>query len=286
VTNESVFPPDRVTIVGVLNVTPDSFSDGGRLLAGDGGVDADRLVAAARALVDGGAHVLDVGGESTRPGAHEVPAEEEIARTAGAIARLRDAVDVPLSIDTRKAEVARCGVEAGATVVNDVSGLAHDPDLGAVVAATEALLVLGHMRGVPETMQASPRYDDVLVEVAEELEAAVARARAAGVASNRLVVDPGIGFGKRLEDNLALLAHAGWLRARLGLPVLVGPSRKSFIERITGDPVGERDAASHAACAVAAFTGADAVRVHDAAGARRAVQMGRAIRGALRKDVR
>ena len=284
-TNESVFPPERVSIVGVLNVTPDSFSDGGRLLGSDGRVEFDRLLAQARDLVDGGADVLDVGGESTRPGSREVPVDEEIARTETVIARLVECCSVPISIDTRKAPVARRALAAGASVINDVSGLAHDPDLAHVAAGSDAVLILGHMRGVPETMQRAPTYDDVLSEVASELERSIEQARAAGIPSNRLSVDPGIGFGKRHEDNLVLLAHAGWFRERLGLPVLIGPSRKSFIERITGDPVGERDRASHAACAVAAFTGADAVRVHDPAGARRAVAMGRAIRSARRKGL-
>lgn len=284
-TNESVFPPERVSVVGVLNVTPDSFSDGGRLLGTDGLVDLDRLVARAGELVAGGADVLDVGGESTRPGSREVPLAEEIARVEAAIGRLSQAFPVPISIDTRKSEVARRALAAGASLVNDVSGLAHDPELAHVVAESGAVLIVGHMRGVPESMQRAPRYDDVLDEVAAGLAQSIEVARAAGVPSNRIVVDPGIGFGKRLEDNLVLLAHAGWFRERLGVPVLVGPSRKSFIEAITGDPVGERDVASHAACAVAAFTGADAVRVHDAAGARRAVAMGRAIRGARRKAV-
>lgn len=284
-TNESVFPPERVSVVGVLNVTPDSFSDGGRLLGTDGLVDLDRLVARAGELVAGGADVLDVGGESTRPGSREVPLAEEIARVEAAIGRLSQAFPVPISIDTRKSEVARRALAAGASLVNDVSGLAHDPELAHVVAESGAVVIVGHMRGVPESMQRAPRYDDVLDEVAAGLAQSIEVARAAGVPSNRIVVDPGIGFGKRLEDNLVLLAHAGWFRERLGVPVLVGPSRKSFIEAITGDPVGERDVASHAACAVAAFTGADAVRVHDAAGARRAVAMGRAIRGARRKAV-
>jgi len=286
VTHESLFPSERVTIVGVLNVTPDSFSDGGRLLGRGDRVERDRLLERAEALVAGGAHVLDVGGESTRPGAEEVDAACEIARTEEAIALLHDRFDVPISIDTRKAAVARRALQAGAVMVNDVSGLAHDPELAAVAAAGEATLVLGHMRGVPATMQAAPHFDDVLAEVAAELEASVATARAAGVPSSRLVIDPGIGFGKRLEDNLALLAHPGWLRDRLGLPVLVGPSRKSFIERVTGDPVGQRDPSTHAACAVSVFAGADGVRVHDAAGARRAVAMGRAICHARRKELR
>ncbi|HKX46263.1 MAG TPA: dihydropteroate synthase, partial [Planctomycetota bacterium] len=244
-----------MTLVGIVNLTPDSFSDGGLLLDAQGGHDEVRLLAHARELLAGGAHVLDVGGESTRPGAPEIDADCEIARTEGAIALLRRHFDVPISIDTRKAAVARRALAAGATIVNDVSGLAHDPELGAVVAEAGAVLILGHLRGVPATMQQSPRYDDVLCEVADELELCVARARAAGVPAQRLAVDPGLGFAKRLEDNLVLLAHLGWLRDRLGLPLLVGPSRKSFLGQLTGDPVGERDAATAAACAVAAFTG-------------------------------
>jgi dihydropteroate synthase len=285
VTNESVFPPERVSVVGVLNVTPDSFSDGGRLLGTGGLVDLDRLVARASELVAGGADVLDVGGESTRPGSLEVAIDEEISRVEYAIEQLSERFPVPVSIDTRKAAVARRALAAGASVINDVSGLAHDPELARVAAESGAVLIVGHMRGVPESMQRAPHYEDVLDEVATGLAHSIERARVAGVPGNRIVVDPGIGFGKRIEDNLVLLAHAGWFRDRLGVPVLVGPSRKAFIEEITGDRIGERDLASHAACAVAAFTGADAVRVHDAAGARRAVAMGRAIRRARRKGV-
>ena len=170
--------------------------------------------------------------------------------------------------------------------VNDVSGGHHDPDLlRACAEAPGVHLILGHMRGTPETMQDAPHYDDVLAEVASELEASLEAARAAGVAEERLAIDPGIGFGKRLEDNLALMAHAGWLRERLGRPVLVGPSRKSFLGRITGDPVDERETATLAACAVAAFAGADAVRVHTPDLARRAVLVGRAFRDARRKEL-
>lgn len=284
--NESIFPPARVTIVGVLNVTPDSFSDGGRLLEPDrGGVDIERVLTAASALVAGGAHVLDVGGESTRPGAAEVPADLEIARTEAAIAALAARFEQPISIDTRKARVARAAIGAGARVINDVSGLRHDAGLADLAASSGALLILGHIRGTPESMQSRPRYADVLAEVASELESSIALARRAGVSEGQLVVDPGIGFGKRLEDNLQLVAHAGWLRTRLGLPLLLGPSRKSFLGAITGDPVGEREVASQAACAVAVFAGADGVRVHDAAGARRTVAVARALRDARRKDL-
>ncbi|MCS5635896.1 MAG: dihydropteroate synthase [Myxococcota bacterium] len=282
--NEMVFPPDRVTIVGVLNLTPDSFSDGGLLFTDAGKVSAEKVLRAASTLLESGAHVLDVGGESTRPGARTVSPAEEIDRTAGVVARLAREFDAPISIDSRKAPVASEALAAGASIVNDISGLTHDEDMAAVVARAEALLVIGHIRGTPETMQADPCYQDVLAEVAGELEASVGIARQAGIPSDHLVVDPGIGFGKRLEDNLELIANLGWLRGRLGLPVMVGISRKAFLGSITGDPVGERDGASHAACAVAAFAGADAVRVHDAAGACRAVAVGRAIGDALRKE--
>ncbi len=278
----AIFRPDRVTIMGVLNATPDSFSDGGRFLRARDALDLPAAVDAAALLVEGGAHVLDVGGESTRPGAEELPAAREIARTARLLETLAKRFDVPLSIDTRKAEVAEAALAAGATLVNDVSGLGFDPELARVAARAGAELLLGHCRGTPETMQQSPQYDDVLAEVGSELEASVQRALAAGIPRDRLCVDPGIGFGKRLEHNLALLANAGTLRAQLGLPLLVGPSRKSFLGTLTGDPPAARDAASHAACAVAIFAGADAVRVHDAAGAARAAAVALALREARR----
>jgi dihydropteroate synthase len=278
----AIFRRDRVTIVGVLNATPDSFSDGGRLLLAGDALDEGAAVDAAAALVRGGAHVLDVGGESTRPGAGEVEASREIARTARLVELLAKRFDRVLSIDTRKAEVAEAALAAGATLVNDVSALRFDPRLADVVARAGASLLLCHSRGTPRTMQAQPHYDDVLGEVGDELCAAVRRAEAAGIPRERLAVDPGIGFGKRLEDNLALLANAGALRARLDLPLVVGPSRKSFLGTLTGDPPAARDVASHAACAVAIFAGADAVRVHDAAGASRAAAVARALREARR----
>jgi dihydropteroate synthase len=288
VVNESVFPPERVTVMGVLNLTPDSFSDGGRFVAPGETPGAPRIAAvveAARALVAAGAHLLDVGGESTRPGAVPVSLDEEIARTAPVVEALAARLDVPISIDTRNASVARAAVTAGASLINDVSGLSHDPAIADVAAESGAVLILGHCRGTPRSMQHAPHYEDFLAEVAAELQASIARAGSAGVASAQLVVDPGIGFGKRLEDNLQLLAHAGWLRDRLGLPLLLGPSRKSFLGKITGDPVEEREVATYAACAIAAASGADGVRVHDAGGARRAVAVGRAVRDARRKEL-
>ncbi len=276
----AIFPRSRVTIVGVLNATPDSFSDGGRFVRDEARVDLAGAVDTAAALVAEGAHVIDVGGESTRPGAREVPARVEIARTAPVVEALTKRFEVAVSIDTRKAEVAEAALEAGARIVNDVSGLRFDPSLAAVTAHRGAGLVLGHVRGTPETMQHEPHFDDVLAEVAEELGESVERALAAGVERAHIAVDPGIGFGKRQADNLALLSHPDRLRERLGLPVLVGPSRKSFLGEITGDPVAERDRATLAACAVAVFAGADAVRVHDVAGARRAVAVASALRAA------
>jgi len=275
----AIFGRDRVTIMGVLNLTPDSFSDGGRFVHG-ALVDLSAAVDAAAQLARDGAHVLDVGGESTRPGAAEVPAALEIARTARLVEELAKRFDLPISIDTRKAQVAQVALASGACLVNDVSGLGFDPELALVVAEAGAELLLGHSRGTPRTMQQDPHYDDVLREVGDELAGSIERALAAGIAREKLSVDPGIGFGKRIQDNLALLARAGELRERLALPLVVGPSRKSFLGTLTGDPVSARDAASHAACAVAVFAGADAVRVHDAAGASRAVKVARALRDA------
>jgi len=283
-TASAIFPRERVTVVAVLNTTPDSFSDGGRLVGDGGAVDVDAAVAAAARMIAAGAQMLDVGGESTRPGASEVPLAIEIDRTAPVVEALAKRFAVAISIDTRKADVAEAALAAGAQVVNDVSGLRFDPALAAVTAASGASLIVGHMRGTPETMQRDPRFDDVVAEVTTELGHSVAAARAAGIPEQRLAVDPGIGFGKRLEDNLALLANLGRLRAALGLPVLVGPSRKAFLGVLTGDPVECRGTATAAACAVAIFAGADAVRVHDVAGAVRAAAVARALRDARRED--
>ncbi len=278
---EAPFRRDRVTIVGVLNLTPDSFSDGGRFLRA-GEADLEAVLAEARAQRDAGADVLDVGGESTRPGAAPVAVADEIARTRPAIEALAKALHVALSIDTRRAAVAEAALDAGASIVNDVSGGA-DPELLAVVARRGARLILGHLRGEPATMQRGIAFADVVAEVGEELAAALARAEAAGVPRERLVADPGIGFGKTGAQNAALLANLGALRERLGVPVLVGASRKRFLGELTGEPdAARRDAATHAAGAIAVFAGADALRVHDVAGARIAVQVARALREARR----
>lgn len=271
-------PPDRVTLVGIVNVTPDSFSDGGHL------ADAESAARFGCELARQGAHALDVGGESTRPGADCVPADVEIARVVPVIERLARDAGVPVWVDTRKAAVAAAALAAGASLVNDVSGGRFDPDLLRVAARRGAGLLLGHLRGEPATMQRDVHFDDALEEVAVELCEAVERAREAGVARERIAVDPGIGFGKHLAHNLELLANVGVLRERVGRPVVVGPSRKAFLGELTGEPrPAARDLATHAACAVAVFAGADAVRVHDVAGAAPAVAVARALRCARRK---
>jgi dihydropteroate synthase len=209
-----------------------------------------------------GAEVIDVGGESTRPGAPDVPLEEELRRVLPVIRRLRDAVRVPLSIDTSKAEVAHQAIEAGACLVNDVTALRGDAQMAAVVARSRAAVILMHMRGTPCTMQQRPRYHDVAREVEAFLTDAAERARGAGIERSRILVDPGLGFGKTVDHNLALLKGLPRL-VSLGFPVVVGPSRKSFIGKTLGAEVGERLAGTLACVAYAQRGGAQVVRVHD-----------------------
>ena len=249
---------ERTHLMGVVNVTPDSFSDGGRHF------EREAAVRHALALAEAGADLLDIGGESTRPGAGEVPAQVELERVLPVIEAVRAASDVPLSIDTRKAEVARQALETGAVLVNDVSGLAHDPALATVVAQAGAALVLMHIQGTPETMQADPRYEDLVAEVIHALAGSVDRAVAAGVRRARIWVDPGIGFGKTVGHNLFLLRHLAELRV-LGAPVLVGTSRKRFLGALAGGlPPEQRLPGTLASlAAVAVLHGADVVRVHD-----------------------
>jgi len=281
-TQSTIFAHERVTIVGVLNLTPDSFSDGGRFVHAEADLDLEAAVAEAELLVASGAGVLDVGGESTRPGASEVPIDVEIARTRPLIEALAKSISVPISIDTRKAEVAEAALDAGAAVVNDISGLRFDPALAGVTARASASIILGHLRGDPVTMQRTVGFRDVVAEVAAELRVCVQNALEAGIPAERIAVDPGIGFGKRLAHNLDLIANLGRIRDSVGLPVLVGPSRKSFLGELTGDPVDRRIEAGFAACAVAIFAGADAIRVHDVAGALRVATIARALRDAKR----
>ncbi|MDA0140617.1 dihydropteroate synthase [Solirubrobacter deserti] len=244
------------SIMGVVNVTPDSFSDGGQF------DDAAQAVAHGRRLAAEGATILDVGGESTRPGADPVPAGEELARVVPVVEGLSGVAQV--SIDTMKLDVARAAVDAGASYVNDVSAFRHDPELAGFVADRGLDCCLMHMLGEPRTMQKNPRYDDVVSEVkaflVERMEAAVA----AGVPEERIQLDPGIGFGKTLEHNLELLARLDEL-AELGRPLVIGTSRKTFIGRLTGRDVTERVHGTVATCVIALERGARVFRVHDVA---------------------
>lgn len=256
--------------MGILNVTPDSFSDGGDLPA------SEAVLARAEQLVADGADLLDIGGESTRPGAMTVEVSEELARVLPALRLLRPRLSVPLSIDTRKAAVAQVVLAEGADIINDVSALA-DPAMPGVVAAGRAGLVLMHMQGTPETMQVDPRYQDVVEEVSRHLTGAADRAVQAGVEADRIVVDPGIGFGKTLEHNLELIAALSEL-GRTGYPVLLGVSRKGFLGALTGGrPPRERGAATVAACVMGYLRGARIFRVHDVRETRDALNVAEAI---------
>ena len=251
---EERFP--RPSVMGVVNVTPDSFSDGGVNFA------AQDAVASARRMVDEGAALVDVGGESTRPGSESVSAEEELRRVVPVLEELRG--EVPISIDTAKAEVARRAIELGAELVNDVTALRGDPDLAGVVASSSAFLCLMHMQGEPRTMQDSPTYEDVASEVASFLEQRMRFAIAEGIPEERICLDPGFGFGKTVKQNFELLARLGEIVA-LGRPVLVGLSRKRSLGRILGDPEAMTGplSASLAAAVEAYERGATIFRVHD-----------------------
>src|SRR5437867_2127659 len=257
---------EKPVVIGILNVTPDSFSDGGHLPS------ADAAIEHGRRLMADGCQLLDVGGESTRPGAKPVPADEEIARVVPVVAGLIKRGLGPVSVDTRKAEVARTALDAGAAVVNDVSGLQYDPGLGAVVARADAGVILMHMRGTPATMDDLATYAHVGPEVAAELAATAGNAERAGIARERIVVDPGFGFAKTAAQNFRLLDELATIVA-LGYPVAVGLSRKRFLGAATGRPVEDRDRATAVACALAWERGARLFRVHDVAITREALAL-------------
>jgi dihydropteroate synthase len=251
--------PDR-SVMGVVNVTPDSFSDGGLFL------DPRLAVAHGRELVAAGADLLDVGGESTRPGADPVASDEELRRVLPVVEALASDGAVPVSIDTSKAVVARAALRAGATIVNDVTAGTGDPDLFAAVADAGAALLVMHMQGEPRTMQRAPHYDDVTREVLEFLTGRLDAARDAGVRADALLADPGIGFGKTMAHNVELLARLADLVTGVGVPVVVGASRKTFLGTLTGDTDPSRRDEATLATTVWSFTqGARIVRVHDVA---------------------
>lgn len=261
----------RPNLMGILNVTPDSFSDGGKFNA------PDAAIAHARSMVANGADILDIGGESTRPGATPVPVDEEVQRTAPMIAAIRGVIATPISIDTRKAAVAQAALEAGADLVNDVYAFTHDPDLARVAAQAGAPVCLMHAQGDPQVMQDNPHYDDVLLDVYDFLEQRVAVAEAAGIPRDRIVLDPGIGFGKTQAHNLALLRRVSLFHA-LGCALLLGVSRKGFIGRIgNASEPRERVHGSVAVALAGIAQGVQITRVHDIKETKQAVALWQAV---------
>ncbi len=260
--------------MGVVNVTPDSFSDGGRYF------DKDEAIKKGLHLVEEGSDIIDIGGESTRPGSQSIPSEEEILRTIPIITALRERTDVLISIDTTKSEVAKAALDAGADIINDISALRFDPRMAPLVAQEDVPVILMHMKGTPKTMQVNPTYEDVLHEVKVFLEESIDKAQASGIKKEKIIIDPGIGFGKRLKDNLALINNLHILE-ELERPILVGVSRKSFIGTILDSPPEERLEGTIASAILSVIHGAHILRVHDVASVKRAVRVTEAI---MRED--
>lgn len=264
---------DKTRIVGVLNVTPDSFSDGGRFLEPASAIDQ------AQRMVEEGADILELGGESTRPGAVPVSVDEELRRIVPTLRELRSTLTIPLAVDTYKPEVARIALEEGAAIINDVYGVRGEGRLAAVVAEKQAGLVIMHMKGTPQDMQVAPYYDDVIGEISTFLVDRVAYAERMGVDPQSIIIDPGLGFGKRPQDNLILLGHLGKFHA-LEKPIMIGPSRKSLVGSVLNLPVEERQFGTAACIAAAVQQGAAFVRVHDIRSCAQLVRMLDAIRRA------
>ncbi|MEI6459480.1 MAG: dihydropteroate synthase [Pseudomonadota bacterium] len=264
---------DQPVVMGVLNVTPDSFSDGGLYAA------PAAALTQARRLLAAGAAIIDVGGESTRPGAVRPSVAEEMDRVLPVIERIAAELDVVISVDTSRPEVVQASCAAGAHLINDIRGLRAPATLAAAAAAGAAVCVM-HMQGEPQTMQQAPYYADVVEEVEAYLRARIAECRAAGIAADAILIDPGFGFGKTQDHNLALFRHLGRF-TRLGVPLLVGVSRKSMVGQLTGRPVGERLAGSVSLAALAAARGAAVLRAHDVAETVDAVRVGAALRSPL-----
>jgi dihydropteroate synthase len=259
----------KTYIMGIINVTPDSFYDGGKFST------TELAVRRAEALVKEGADILDIGGESTRPGALPVSPEEEISRVIPVIEKVKG-FGIPISIDTSKAIVAEEAVRAGAVIINDISGLNFDPEMVKVAARTGAYIVIMHLKGEPRTMQVNPTYNNLLAEVTAYFEKSISLAKENNISPEKIILDPGIGFGKSLEHNLELLRNLGRIK-KLGFPVLLGTSRKSFISKISGVAPGERLEGSLASIVAGIANGADIVRVHDVKETWRAVQVADAI---------
>jgi dihydropteroate synthase len=276
-TSKRTLSLEKTLIMGILNVTPDSFSDGGEFSAPEAAIEQ------AGKMIDEGADIIDIGGESTRPGGARVTAGEEIDRVVPVIEELAKRFDIPLSIDTSKTEVAETAVRAGAEIINDVSGLKFDPGIAGVAAKYNTGLVLMHLRGDFETMHTSPPVEDILQEVAAGFRSSIAGANGLGVPFENIALDPGIGFSKTFEQNLELLAKLGKLKSEFtAYPILIGTSRKSFIGKILGGAEPRnRIGASAASAAIAVMNGADIVRVHDVRETVEAVRMAEAIRNMM-----
>ena len=246
----------RTHLMGILNVTPDSFSDGGMFF------DKKTAVEHGIRLAGEGADIIDVGGESTRPRAEPVPLEEELERVIPVIRELAGEVDVPISIDTYKSEVAKEAIDAGASIINDISGLRFDDRMAGLAAETGVALVVMHIKGTPRDMQVDPHYDDLLKEIGDYLSRSIEIAVEAGVKKENVIIDPGIGFGKRIEDNFILIKNLEYFRA-LGQPLLIGPSRKSFLWKTLNVSTDETLEATAAATAASVLSGANLIRAHD-----------------------
>jgi len=243
-------------LMGIVNVTPDSFSDGGLFL------EPEKAVDRALRLVEEGAHIIDIGGESTRPGSTGVPEEEEIKRVLPVLKKLRPKTKALISVDTRKSRVARLALEEGADLINDISALRHDPEMATVVAHYQVPIILMHMLGTPETMQLSPAYNNLLFDLKHFFLERIRAARKAGIKETRMILDPGIGFGKTLEHNLELIKHLDYF-LDLDKPILLGPSRKSFLGLILQEPPAGRLSGTIVSCLIGFLNGASILRVHD-----------------------
>lgn len=256
--------------MGILNVTPDSFSDGNLYF------DRDRAISHGLRLISEGADIIDIGGESSRPGSDPIPARDELIRILPVVSELREKSDVLLSIDTTKAEVAEKALHAGADIINDISSLRFDLEMLPLVAEKQVPVILMHMKGIPKTMQDNPVYEDLLGEVKSFLEGQMKTAIASGVSQNKIILDPGIGFGKRFEDNLSLIRNLDFME-ELGRPVVVGLSRKSFIGTILNEPPQGRLEGSLSAAVLSVSKGAHILRTHDVAATKKAVRVAESI---------
>ncbi len=270
--NLALNPNNQTIIMGVLNVTPDSFSDGGRFLT------PNSIELQTKRLIEQGAHIIDVGGESSRPFADPVPLDQELERVITAIKAIRAFSDIPISVDTTKAEVARQALQEGADIINDISGLRFDPQMTKLVASKGVPIVIMHMKGTPKDMQVDPYYEDVVSEIYDFFQERIAYCLQNGISKQQIILDPGIGFGKRFQDNLDILNGLETF-LDLDVPILVGPSRKAFLGHITGQETPAlRDNATCGAAVVAVFNGASIVRVHEPGCIKDAVKVAHALR--------